>query len=232
MSGNEKENSAEKNIKKDDPSEKSKFYDSLSSKFLRSRTKSIPMDVTIVDDFTKNLLQTNNRIPKYLNNPSRSHTKNKEENSNEFFEFQKQYNNWNLPYDIFPNKYKKIPLYEKMKYNTLKSLLKFNAYVERYVIIKNKKDIFQLGKIKSCNKNKIINIALYTNDDIDNENEITIDISNYNSENVIYLVELSFFLKENNTYVLIVSNFITKEFLITRNEKDNIIYSGFIIDNK
>ena len=233
MSGNDKENSAEKNIKNDDSSEKKKFYDSLqNSKLLRSKTR-IQMDDSYVVDLSNNLLKTNSRIPKYLNNSSVSHSKIKEENSNEFFEFLKQYNNWNLPYDIFPNKYiKKIPLYEKMKYNTLKSLIKLETYVERYIIIQKEKDIFQLGKIKSCNKNKIINIALYNNDEINNENEITIDLSNYNSENVIYLVELSFFLKKNNTFVLIVSNFITKEFLITRNEKDNIIYSGFIIDNK
>ena len=159
MSGNDKENSAEKNIKNDDSSEKKKFYDSLqNSKLLRSKTR-IQMDDSYVVDLSNNLLKTNSRIPKYLNNSSVSHTKIKEENSNEFFEFLKQYNNWNLPYDIFPNKYiKKIPLYEKMKYNTLKSLIKLETYVERYIIIQKEKDIFQLGKIKSCNKNNFLNL--------------------------------------------------------------------------
>ena len=228
MSGNEKDISAEKKIKNDDSSEKKKFYElsRKNSKILRSKMK---MDSFAVDEISNSLL--NNRISKSSISQQGNHTKNKEENLSEF---KKQFNNWNLPYDISASKFAtKIPLYEKMKYNTLKSIFKFESYIGRYVIIKTEKEIFEIGKIKNCNKNKIITINIINdNEENENENEFIFDISNNNPNIIIYLVEYSFFLKKNKSFVLIVSNFLTKEFLISRNEKENIIYSGFIIDNQ
>ena len=97
MSGNEKDISAEKKIKNDDSSEKKKFYElsRKNSKILRSKMK---MDNFAVDEISNSLL--NNRISKSSMSQQGNHTKNKEENLSEFFEFKKQFNNWNLPYDI------------------------------------------------------------------------------------------------------------------------------------
>ena len=155
MSGNEKDISAEKKIKNDDSSEKKKFYElsRKNSKILRSKMK---MDSFAVDEISNSLL--NNRISKSSISQQGNHTKNKEENLSEF---KKQFNNWNLPYDISASKFAtKIPLYEKMKYNTLKSIFKFESYIGRYVIIKTEKEIFEIGKIKNYNKNKIITINI------------------------------------------------------------------------
>ncbi|MCQ2816006.1 MAG: hypothetical protein MJ252_01960, partial [archaeon] len=63
------------------------------------------------------------------------------------------------------------------------------------------------------------------------DESIVLDISNKNSHKFseLLLIEYSFFSKQLNSLIIIVSNFITKKLFLSKTDDDSFLYSGFIL---
>lgn len=243
-SGDEKSSSS--NSKNVDSEMKRKLYEismNTSTKFLRSQWSSNNNKTSnLQSDIAEGLLIQ--KIPKLKKETISAKKIKNEDFVQNIDKTNNKLNRWNLPYELSSCPIVKantvsFSLSEKMKYNKMESVIN-SSFVGRYVAVKSKQDntdnfLYKIGVINKINKiSRTMTIDFNIVDTINNIETIEEKegvVYNTNEDNVIYLIEFAYYYKKQSSLCIIVSNYITKELLISRNEKDNIVYSGFIIPN-
>lgn len=220
--------------KKEDSEMKRKFYEismNTSTKFLRSKWNgSTNKTNNYQSDIAEGLLIQ--KIPRTKKIESTPTKKRNEDTVQNIDKIDTKMSKWTLPYEIassnsMNNKGICFSLSEKMKYDRLDSVISSN-FIGRMVAIKrNGEENIKIGTIKKFKSSKVVSIQIGEEDN----NSIIIDMKKSNDDIIVYLIEFAFYSKKNAALAVIVSNFITKEILITKNDKDNVVYSGFLLPN-